>query len=102
MIGNATIAITKTYSVQLWFSWALTIAAMNVLSALSADSSLAKAIGFPIFLGVASGLWCGATYFPVLAPPVQRIAPALVFFALGRQFAGVRYTRCCSLAYIMT
>ena len=91
MIGNATIAITKTYRVQLWFSWALTVAAMGALSTLEADSSLAKAIGFPVLLGVGSGLWYGATYFPVLAPlPVSQIAPALAFFAFGRQFAGVR------------
>lgn len=93
MVGNATIAITKTYRIQLWFSWALTVAAMGAMSTLQADSSLTKAIGFPVLLGVGSGLWYGATYFPVLAPlPVSQIAPALSFFAFGRQFAGVRIT----------
>ncbi|KIP04457.1 hypothetical protein PHLGIDRAFT_129482 [Phlebiopsis gigantea 11061_1 CR5-6] len=90
ILGNASIAVTKRYRVQIWFAWALTVAGMGALSTLKADSTLVQAIGYPILVGVGSGIWYGATYFPVLAPlPVEEVAHALAFFAFGRQFAGV-------------
>lgn len=102
LMTGASIAITKTYRVQLWLAWCLTVISMGVMSTLRADSSLAHAVGYPIFLGIGSGIWYAATYFPVLAPlPVSENAHALAFFSFCRSFASVgllSHTPCQSAA----
>lgn len=91
LLSNAVIAVTKTYRVLLWFSWALTVAAMGALSTLRPDSSLAATIGFQVILGVGGGIFYGAVFFPILAAlPVTENAHAVAFIAFGRQFASVR------------
>jgi hypothetical protein len=88
---GASIAITKKYRVQLWLAWVVTIASMGALSTLQADTPIAAGVGYPVLLGISSGMIYCATYFPVLAPlPIEENAHALAFFAFCRSFAGVR------------
>ncbi|EKM56789.1 uncharacterized protein PHACADRAFT_254111 [Phanerochaete carnosa HHB-10118-sp] len=90
LLTGASIAKTKSYRVQLWLSWALTVAAMGAMSTIKADSPSMHGIGFPILLGVGCGIFYAATYFPVLAPlPVTENAHALALFSFCRSFAGV-------------
>jgi hypothetical protein len=91
LVTGASIAITKKYRIQLWLSWAFTIGCMGALSTLRADSPTVHGIGYPALLGIGSGMFYCATYFPVLAPlPVSENAHALAFFAFCRSFASVR------------
>lgn len=94
LMTGASIAITKTYRVQLWLAWCLTVVSMGVLSTLRANSPISQFVGYPIFLGIGSGIWYAATYFPVLAPlPVSENAHALAFFSFCRSFASVSSQR---------
>ena len=68
----------------------MTVLAMGMMSTLRADSPFSHAVGYPIFLGIGSGIWYAATYFPVLAPlPISENAHALAFFSFCRSFASV-------------
>ncbi|GJE91677.1 MFS general substrate transporter [Phanerochaete sordida] len=87
---GVSIARTKAYRAQLWAAWGFTMLAMGLCSTLRVDTPLARAIGVWVLLGVGSGIYFAATYFPVLAPlPVAENAHALAFFAFCRSFAGV-------------
>ena len=84
------ISISKTYRVQLWLAWGLTMTCMGLCSTLRVDTPMTQAIGYWVFLGLGSGIFYAATYFPVLAPlPISENAHALAFFAFCRSFAGV-------------
>ncbi|KIP07377.1 hypothetical protein PHLGIDRAFT_105716 [Phlebiopsis gigantea 11061_1 CR5-6] len=90
MLTSVTIVITKKYRWQLWFGWVLIVVSMGVISTLHTDSPLSQAVGFPVILGLGTGVLFSAPYFPVLAPlPVSENAHALAFFAFGRLFATV-------------
>lgn len=94
MLTSVTIVITKKYRWQLWFGWVLIVVSMGVISTLHTDSPLSQAVGFPVILGLGTGVLFSAPYFPVLAPlPVSENAHALAFFAFGRLFATVRTIR---------
>lgn len=91
LLTGASIAITRTYRVQLWLAWCFMIAAMGGMSTMNVDTPFAHAIGIPILIGVGSGIFYSAAYYPVLAPlPVSENAHALAFFTFCRTFAGVR------------
>ena len=90
IVAGGSIQATKAYRPQLWIGWALIVLCMGVMSTLHADTPTSRGIGFPVLLGVGSGIVYAATYFPVLAPlPVTENAHALAFFAFLRSFAGV-------------
>ena len=93
ILTGGTIARTQKYRPQLLLAWVLYLLATGTMSTLKADSSLGKAIGFPVFMGVGGGILYAGTYFPVLAPlPVMANAHALAFFAFCRYFAGVSHS----------
>lgn len=86
------ISVTKLnrYRTQCYIGWAFLILAVGLLSTVSADTSLARTIGFSVLVSVGGGIVYAITYFPVLAPlPVDKNAHALAFFAFCRSFAGV-------------
>ncbi|KAF4564077.1 hypothetical protein EYR36_003328 [Pleurotus pulmonarius] len=90
IIGGISVAATKQYRPQLWFSWALAMAGCGLLSTLHADSARAHAIGFQIVVGIGLGVISSTTYFPVLAPlHVSSNAAALATFTFLRNFAQV-------------
>ncbi|EKM52346.1 uncharacterized protein PHACADRAFT_198408 [Phanerochaete carnosa HHB-10118-sp] len=82
IISGIVIAATKTYHAQL--------VVVGALSTLTTDSSTAHGIGFLIIMGIGSGIFYSAAYFPVLAPlPASENSHALALFACFRSFAGV-------------
>ncbi|TBU29033.1 major facilitator superfamily domain-containing protein [Dichomitus squalens] len=86
------VSVTKwsRYRTQSYVGWAFLILAMGLLSMVSADTPLARTIGFSVLVSVGGGIVYAITYFPVLAPlPVDKNAHALAFFAFCRSFAGV-------------
>lgn len=88
--SGASIALTKTYRVQLWLAWAAYAAGFGVLATLRAEQDIARATGALVLLGVGSGIAYSASYFPVLAPlPVRANAQALAFLQFCRSFAAV-------------
>jgi hypothetical protein len=90
IVAGASVAITKQYRIQLWFSWAATMIAMGVLSAVHANTPEAHPMAFPVLLGVGAGIVYCVCYFPVLAPlPVSENAHALALLAFLRSFAAV-------------
>ena len=92
LLSGASIGITKTYRIQLWLAWVLTVLCMGLMSTLRADSPFPHTVGYPILLGLGSGIWYAATYFPVLAPlPVSENAHALAFFSFCRSFGSVSF-----------
>ncbi|KAJ3557850.1 hypothetical protein NM688_g1248 [Phlebia brevispora] len=90
VITGASIKITKSYRVQLWIGWILSLLGIGILTTLHADTPLAHSICLPILFGVGSGIIYSATYFPVLAPlPISENAHALALFSFCRSFAAV-------------
>ncbi|KAI0795826.1 iron permease [Abortiporus biennis] len=88
--GGVSVAATKRYRPQIWFSWAIVVVATGFISTLRADSTIHYAIGVPILLAMGIGILSSTTYFPVLTPlPVSTNAHALALFSFLRQFAGV-------------
>lgn len=90
IVSGISITKTKMYRPQLWLGWIFTVVGMGVMSTLQADSSTAKAVGYPALVGIGIGLVYQSSYYPVLAPlPISRNAHAMALFAFCRVFAGV-------------
>ncbi|KAI0803147.1 iron permease [Irpex lacteus] len=87
---GASVAITKSYRVQLWLGWAFFIASMGAFTTVHSDTSTATALGLWVLVGVGGGMLYSAQYFPVLAPlPISENAHALALFGFFRTFASV-------------
>ena len=90
ILTGASVQITKKYRAQLWIGWSFLVLATGVLTLLKADSPLSHGVGFPVLVGIGSGIIYSATYFPVLAPlPISENAHAMAFFSFCRSFAAV-------------
>ncbi|KAI0685396.1 Mfs1.2 [Cytidiella melzeri] len=90
VITGISVAVTKSYRVQLWTGWCLLLVAMGLFTTVRFDTPIGHAIGFSALASIGGGMLYAATYFPVLAPlPVSENAHALAFFAFCRSFATV-------------
>jgi hypothetical protein len=88
----AGIAIRKTgqYLIPICFGWILISIGAGLLTTLHADSSIAKAVGFPVVIGSGIGMVYVATIFPILASiPVTQSAPAMALYVFSRNFGSV-------------
>jgi hypothetical protein len=70
--------------------WILIAIGLGILATLHADSSIARAVGFPVVVGSGIGLVYVATIFPILASiPVTQSAPAMALYVFSRNFGSV-------------
>ncbi|KAH9962046.1 major facilitator superfamily domain-containing protein [Russula compacta] len=86
---TAGVAVRKTgrYAVIIYIGWVIIIVGAGLLTTLSADSSLAKSVGFQIFIGAGVGITFVITVFPILASiPVTQTAPAMALYVFWRNF----------------
>ena len=87
MITGASVEITGKYAVQNVLAWVIIMIGSGVYSTVTADSTVAKAIGLQIVPAIGFGMLYAATSFAVLAPlPVEDNARALALFTFMRQF----------------
>ncbi|KAI0057350.1 MFS general substrate transporter [Artomyces pyxidatus] len=88
MLTGASIALYKFYRPQIWSGWAISVVGFGLLSRVTADSSLAAAIGYSAVAGVGIGLSWASLQFPILAPlPVEMNARALAFYGFLRAYS---------------
>ena len=86
------IAVKKMgrYRIPIRIGWMLTIIGGVLLTTLHADSSMAKAVGFQIVIGIGIGMIYVSTIFPILVSvPVTQTAPAISLFVFTRNFGSV-------------
>jgi len=85
----AGVAVKKTgkYVIPTYVGWVLTIVGAGLLTTLSANSSLAKSVGFQLVIGAGVGITYVVTLFPILASiPVTHTAPAMALYVFSRNF----------------
>ena len=92
MAAVAGISVKKSnkYSPQLWFAWSLLLVGVGLLSSITAESSIARMVGYEVVFSTGFGILYSSTYYPALAPlPVSANAKAVSLFMFVRYFAQV-------------
>jgi hypothetical protein len=90
----AGVAVKKTgkYLIPIYTGWVLTVIGAGLLTTLSANSSMAKSIGFQLVIGGGVGIIYVVALFPILASiPITQTAPAMALFVFSRNFGYVRF-----------
>jgi hypothetical protein len=89
-VAGVTVRRTGNYVIPTFVGWVLIIVAAGLLTTLSADTSLSKAVGFQIVIGGGLGIVYVVTLFPILASiPVTQTAPAMALYVFSRNFGYV-------------
>jgi hypothetical protein len=90
LVAGITVRRTGKYIIPTYVGWVLTIVGAGLLTTLSANSSLAKSVGFQLVIGAGVGITYVVTLFPILASiPVTQTAPAMALFVFSRNFGSV-------------
>jgi hypothetical protein len=89
-MAGVTVRRTGNYVIPTFVGWVLTIVGTGLLTTLHADTSLSKAIGFPIIIVGGVSIIYVVALFPILASiPVTQTAPAMALYIFSRNFGNV-------------
>jgi hypothetical protein len=90
LVAGILIRKTGKYSILIYVGWILIIIGAGLLTTLGADSSIAKAVGFQVVIGIGTGIVYIAIIFPILASmPITQTAPAMALYVFSRNFGFV-------------
>ncbi|KAM0746387.1 iron permease [Meredithblackwellia eburnea MCA 4105] len=90
IVCGVSVTILGRYKPQNLIGWGFAILGFGLCSLLTADSSKAAWVCFPIVLGIGVGLLYAGTTFPTLAPlEPQYQAKSMAFFGFTRAFGQV-------------
>jgi hypothetical protein len=99
LVAGITVKKTGKYIIPTYVGWVLIIVGAGLLTTLSANSSLAKSIGFQLVIGPGIGIIFVVSLFPILASiPVTQTAPAMALYVFSRNFGSVGALLSLSLA----
>ncbi|KAI0291116.1 major facilitator superfamily domain-containing protein [Russula brevipes] len=90
LVAGLTVKKTGKYMIPIYVAWMLTIVGAGLLTTLSANSSLAKSVGFQLVIGPGIGATLVVSLFPILASiPVTQTAPAMALYVFSRNFGSI-------------